>query len=140
MLVDDYDQYPAEKTDVVVVSRSGSDEPESAPTADDRMFFVASPSLNHKQSDFTGWHKAWHLNEIALEKYTFYLLVYTEWLLIESPNAYRRGDDGKGPPPEPGPRNPRRGLQLMALVRMAEDGSQVTRTRLPMWWFPLVGA
>lgn len=41
MLVDDYDQYPAEKTDVVVVSRSGSDEPESAPTADDRMFFVA---------------------------------------------------------------------------------------------------
>lgn len=46
MLVDDYDQYPAEKTDVVVVSRSGSDEPESAPTANDRMFFVVSPSLN----------------------------------------------------------------------------------------------
>lgn len=40
MLVDDYDQYPAEKTDVVVVSRSGSDEPESAPTADDRTLFV----------------------------------------------------------------------------------------------------
>lgn len=47
MLVDDYEQYPAERTDVVVVSRSGSDEPESAPTADDRTFFVASPSLNH---------------------------------------------------------------------------------------------
>lgn len=41
MLVDDYDQYP-EKTDVVVVSRSGSDEPDSAPTADDRTFFVLS--------------------------------------------------------------------------------------------------
>jgi ubiquitin carboxyl-terminal hydrolase 7 len=44
MLVDDYEQYPAEKTDVVVVSRSASDEPDSTPTADDRTFFVASPS------------------------------------------------------------------------------------------------
>ncbi|KAI2695503.1 hypothetical protein CBS147317_7782 [Penicillium roqueforti] len=41
MLVDEYDQYPAEKTDVVVVSRSGSDEPESAPTADDHAAMVA---------------------------------------------------------------------------------------------------
>jgi ubiquitin carboxyl-terminal hydrolase 7 len=48
MLVDDYDQYPAEKTDVVVVSRSGSDEPESPPAADDRMFFVASLSLHNR--------------------------------------------------------------------------------------------
>lgn len=48
MLVDDYDQYPAEKTDVVVVSRSGSDEPESPPTADDRMSFVASLSLHNR--------------------------------------------------------------------------------------------
>jgi len=40
MLVDDYD-YPTEKTDVVVVSPSGS-EPESATTADDRTFFVVS--------------------------------------------------------------------------------------------------
>jgi ubiquitin carboxyl-terminal hydrolase 7 len=44
MLVDDYEQYTAEKTDVVVVSRSASDEPDSTPTADDRTFFVASPS------------------------------------------------------------------------------------------------
>lgn len=35
MLVDDYDQYSNEKTDVVVVSPSGSDEPE--PSAADRM-------------------------------------------------------------------------------------------------------
>lgn len=42
MLVDEYDQYPKdEKTDVVVVSRSGSDEPESAPSAADRMFFLS---------------------------------------------------------------------------------------------------
>lgn len=54
MLVDEYDQYPAEKTDVVVVSRSGSDEPESAPTADDRMFFVASPSLPQARGLFDG--------------------------------------------------------------------------------------
>jgi ubiquitin carboxyl-terminal hydrolase 7 len=39
MLVDDYD-YPTEKTDVVVVSPSGS-EPESTTNADDRTFFVA---------------------------------------------------------------------------------------------------
>jgi hypothetical protein len=40
MLVDEYEQYPNEKTDVVVVSRSGSDEPEPAPSAADRMFFI----------------------------------------------------------------------------------------------------
>jgi hypothetical protein len=38
MLVDDYDQYSNEKTDVVVVSRSGSDEPEPALSAADRTF------------------------------------------------------------------------------------------------------
>lgn len=45
MLVDDYEQYPNEKTDVVVVSRSGSDEPEPAPSAADRRFlcFVSPP-------------------------------------------------------------------------------------------------
>jgi ubiquitin carboxyl-terminal hydrolase 7 len=37
MLVDDYD-YPTEKTDVVVVSPSGSES--EAVTADDRTFFV----------------------------------------------------------------------------------------------------
>jgi ubiquitin carboxyl-terminal hydrolase 7 len=36
MLVDEYDQYQNEKTDVVVVSQPGSEEPDSAPTADDR--------------------------------------------------------------------------------------------------------
>lgn len=39
MLVDDYD-YPTEKTDVVVVSPSGSES--EAVTADDRTFFVTS--------------------------------------------------------------------------------------------------
>jgi hypothetical protein len=43
MLVDEYEQYPNEKTDVVVVSRSGSDEPEPAPSAADRMFFLSPP-------------------------------------------------------------------------------------------------
>jgi hypothetical protein len=38
MLVDDYEQYSNEKTDVVVVSRSGSDEPEPALSAADRTF------------------------------------------------------------------------------------------------------
>lgn len=73
-------------------------------------------------------------------KYTSCLLVCTEWSLIKSPHGYRRGDDGKGPPPQPGPRNARRGPQHMALVRLEEDGAQVTRTRLPMRWLPLVGA
>lgn len=38
MLVDNYEQYPNEKTDDVVVSRSGSDEPEPALSAADRTF------------------------------------------------------------------------------------------------------
>lgn len=134
MLVDDFDQYPAEKTDVVVVSRSGSDEPESAPTADDRMFFVAPLPPDHKQHSRLASYldKAWDLNEIVLEKCTSCLLVCTEYSLTKSPDGYRRGDDGKGSPPELGPRNPRRGPQHMALVRLAEDGAQVTRTCLPM--------
>ena len=36
MLVDDFEQYQNDKTDDVVVSQSGSDEPESEPLADDR--------------------------------------------------------------------------------------------------------
>jgi hypothetical protein len=43
MLVDDYDQYSNEKTDVVVVSRSGSDEPEPALSAADRTFLSCCP-------------------------------------------------------------------------------------------------
>lgn len=48
MLVDEYEQYPNEKTDVVVVSRSASDEPEPAPSAADRMFsfITLSPPLH----------------------------------------------------------------------------------------------
>lgn len=47
MLVDDYEQYPNEKTDVVVVSRSGSDASEPAPSAADRMFLSTAPSHSH---------------------------------------------------------------------------------------------
>jgi ubiquitin carboxyl-terminal hydrolase 7 len=36
MLVDEYNQYQNEKTDVVVVSQPGSEEPDPPPTADDR--------------------------------------------------------------------------------------------------------
>lgn len=43
MLVDEYEQYPNEKTDVVVVSRSGSDASEPAPSAADRMFLSTAP-------------------------------------------------------------------------------------------------
>ena len=43
MLVDDYAQYSNEKTDVVVVSPSGSDEPEPAPSATDRTFLSCCP-------------------------------------------------------------------------------------------------
>lgn len=44
MLVDEYEQYPNnnDRTDVVVVSRSGSEEPEQEPLADDRK---SPPSL-----------------------------------------------------------------------------------------------
>lgn len=41
MLVDDLEQYNNEKTDVVVVSRAGSDEPDSAPSAADRRFSLS---------------------------------------------------------------------------------------------------
>lgn len=43
MLVDEYDQYPNEKTTDVVVSSPGSDEP-APPSAADRMFLSNSPS------------------------------------------------------------------------------------------------
>lgn len=35
MLVDEYEQFQNDKTDDVVVSQSGSDEPDAAPPADD---------------------------------------------------------------------------------------------------------
>lgn len=37
MLVDEYEQFNNDRTDVVVVSRSGSEEPEAEPLADDCM-------------------------------------------------------------------------------------------------------
>lgn len=43
MLVDEYDQYPIEKTDDVVVSRSGSEELEPPLSAADRMFSSIIP-------------------------------------------------------------------------------------------------
>ena len=43
MLVDEYEQLSNERTDVVVVSRSGSDDPESAPSAADRMCLDNNP-------------------------------------------------------------------------------------------------
>ncbi|KAJ5462719.1 hypothetical protein N7475_007663 [Penicillium sp. IBT 31633x] len=60
MLVDDYEQYPAERTDVVVVSRSGSDEPESAPTADDHAAMMAkvlppNPDLETLDETYNSW-------------------------------------------------------------------------------------
>ena len=57
MLVDEYEQYPNEKTDVVVVSRSGSDEPEPAPSATDRMFsftILSPPRRRGTTSDSHG--------------------------------------------------------------------------------------
>lgn len=51
MLVDDYEQYPDEKTDDIVVSRSGSDEPEPepAPSAADRTFScITLPHFLHR--------------------------------------------------------------------------------------------
>ncbi|KAJ5562977.1 hypothetical protein N7535_002578 [Penicillium sp. DV-2018c] len=69
MLVDDYDQYPAEKTDVVLVSRSGSDEPEAAPRADDGAAMMAKvlpalPDLETLEECSHSWHiKDWRKME-----------------------------------------------------------------------------
>lgn len=51
MLVDEFEQYPNEKTDVVVVSRSASDEPEPAPSAADRMFSLSSPTSSSSTAE-----------------------------------------------------------------------------------------
>ena len=44
MLVDEYEQYHNDRTDEVVVSRSGSEDPEPEPLADDRKT-LAFPSF-----------------------------------------------------------------------------------------------
>ncbi|KAJ5104666.1 hypothetical protein NUU61_002013 [Penicillium alfredii] len=61
MLVDEYEQYPNEKTDVVVVSRPGSDEPNSKPTADDHAAMMArvlpkNPDLETEDETHHTWH------------------------------------------------------------------------------------
>ncbi|KAJ5992556.1 ubiquitin C-terminal hydrolase [Penicillium sp. IBT 35674x] len=64
MLVDDYEQYPNEKTDVVVVSRSGSDEPEPAPSAADHAAMMAR--VLPKPADLEAEdevHHTWHIKD-----------------------------------------------------------------------------
>jgi ubiquitin carboxyl-terminal hydrolase 7 len=61
MLVDEYEQYPNEKTDVVVVSRSGSDEPEPAPSAADHAAMMErvlpkTPDLETEEETYHSWH------------------------------------------------------------------------------------
>jgi ubiquitin carboxyl-terminal hydrolase 7 len=64
MLVDDYDQYPAEKTDVVVVSRSGSDEPESPPAADDHAAMMAKVLPHNADLEtLEEVHNSWRLSD-----------------------------------------------------------------------------
>ncbi|KAJ5381415.1 Ubiquitin carboxyl-terminal hydrolase 21 [Penicillium cataractarum] len=61
MLVDDYEQYSNEKTDVVVVSRSGSDEPEPTLSAADHTAMMArvlpkNPDLETLEEVYNTWH------------------------------------------------------------------------------------
>ncbi|KAJ5665218.1 Ubiquitin carboxyl-terminal hydrolase 21 [Penicillium maclennaniae] len=61
MLVDEYEQYRNEKTDVVVVSRSGSDEPEPAPSATDHAAMMErvlpkNPDLETEEETYHSWH------------------------------------------------------------------------------------
>lgn len=60
-----------------------------------------------------------------------------EMLILEF--RHRCRDDGQDPPQEPRPRNRSRSLQLMAFVGLAEDGPQVARPNIPVWWLSLVG-
>ncbi|KAJ5573764.1 Ubiquitinyl hydrolase 1 [Penicillium hispanicum] len=77
MLVDEYEQYPNEKTDVVVVSRSGSSEPEPAPSAADHAAMMArvlpKPSdLETEEETFHTWQiKEWRKLERKLHGPTF---------------------------------------------------------------------
>ncbi|RAL09179.1 ubiquitin-specific protease UBP15 [Aspergillus homomorphus CBS 101889] len=61
MLVDEYEQYHQDRTDDVVVSRSGSDEPESEPSADDHAAMMArvlpkDPDLEIEDETYHTWH------------------------------------------------------------------------------------
>ncbi|KAJ5182979.1 Ubiquitin carboxyl-terminal hydrolase 21 [Penicillium capsulatum] len=77
MLVDDYEQYPNEKTDVVVVSRSGSDASEPAPSAADHAAMMArvlpqSPDLETAEEAHHTWHiEDWRKLERKLHGPTF---------------------------------------------------------------------
>ncbi|KAJ5947605.1 Ubiquitin carboxyl-terminal hydrolase 21 [Penicillium verhagenii] len=72
MLVDNYEQYPNEKTDIVVVSRSGSDEPEPAPSATDHAAMMARvlpkpADLEAEEETHNVWHiKDWRKSERKL--------------------------------------------------------------------------
>ncbi|KAJ6155470.1 hypothetical protein N7470_006036 [Penicillium chermesinum] len=65
MVLDDYDQYPNEKADDVVVSRSGSDEPDARPLATDHEAMLAhvlptKPDLETEDEAYNTWHiKEW---------------------------------------------------------------------------------
>ncbi|KAJ6022176.1 ubiquitin C-terminal hydrolase, partial [Penicillium herquei] len=72
MLVDDYEQYNNEKTDVVVVSRAGSDEPDPAPSAADHAAMMArelpkNPEHETEEETFHTWHiKDWRKQDRKL--------------------------------------------------------------------------
>ncbi|KAB8234736.1 ubiquitin-specific protease UBP15 [Aspergillus alliaceus] len=65
MLVDEYEQYHNDRTDDVVVSRSGSEEPEPEPPADDYTAMMArvlpkDPDLETEDEAYHTWHiKDW---------------------------------------------------------------------------------
>lgn len=116
MLVDEYDQYPNEKTDVVVVSRSGSEEPEPAPSAADRMFFLSSlspllrPGTPHATSDGAqrssmddAGCERWNLDRARtciLAASPLRPVVYVK-LADQGTVNLRCGDDGACSPPNP---------------------------------------
>ncbi|KAL2010554.1 hypothetical protein VTN00DRAFT_6361 [Thermoascus crustaceus] len=61
MLVDEYEQFNNDRTDVVVVSRSGSEEPEAEPLADDYEAMMArvlpkDPDLETEDETYHTWH------------------------------------------------------------------------------------
>ncbi|KAL3478386.1 hypothetical protein BJX99DRAFT_224406 [Aspergillus californicus] len=58
MLVDEYEQFHNDRTDDVVVSQSGSEEPETEPPADDFPAMMAR--LLPKESDLETADEAWH--------------------------------------------------------------------------------
>ncbi|PLN77676.1 ubiquitin C-terminal hydrolase [Aspergillus taichungensis] len=64
MLVDDYEQYQNDKTDDVVVSQSGSDEPDSEPLADDHAAMMARvlPQDPDLETEDEAWH-TWHIQD-----------------------------------------------------------------------------